>query len=213
MKWTNFKAVAWALETDKVRSKAERAVLVSLAAPADERGYTWPGKGSMASTWFMHHETVAGVIKALLVRRVISLTRQRRGDTKQVEVYRLPKCARSSNERRLETEPFKKAKDSGKVRKRFGKGVSNPPGTKNKEQRITLPSEETLSSRDILPPEDYTPLANASQSDCCFEWVYVYGKEFFPAQKANQIAATNQEFCLKAKRARRYPDGRIEEVQ
>jgi hypothetical protein len=151
----------------------------------------------MASTWFMHHETVAGVIKALLVRRGISPTRQRRGDTKQVEVYRLPKCARSSNERCLETEPFKKAKDSGKVRKRFGKGVSNPPGTKNKEQRITLPSEETLSSRDILPPEDYTPLANASQSDCCFEWVYVYGREFFPAQKANQIAAPIRNSALR----------------
>jgi hypothetical protein len=133
MNWTNYKAVRWALDTDKVHSKEERAVLVQLARHSDERGYTFPGKGHIASRWFMHHETVAGVIKSLLVRRVISPTKQRRGDTKQVEGYRLPKCARSSYERCLQTAPFKKCKGSAKVRQRFGKGVFKPTGTE--EQR------------------------------------------------------------------------------
>jgi hypothetical protein len=73
--------------------------------------------------------------------------------------------------------------------------------------------KDTFFQKDSLPSKGNTPLANANRSEGGFEWVYVYGKEFFPAQKANQIAATNEEFCLHAKRARRFPDGRIEEVQ
>jgi len=148
MRWINVKAVAWAFETDKVHSKEERAVLLSLAAPADERGYTWPGKGNMASTWFMHHETVANVIKALLVRRALFPTKKRRGDTRQVEVYRLPKCARSSYERCLQTEPSANDKDSPKVRERFGKGIFKPTGTK--EQGIKNNSEKKAEDDSLL---------------------------------------------------------------
>ena len=86
-------------------------------------------------------------------------------------------------------------------------------GKKEKNGKNALPSEETLSSRETPPSEGHTPLANANRSDRGFEFGYVYGGEFLPNQKANQLAATNEEFLLNAKRARRHGDGRIEEVR
>jgi hypothetical protein len=73
-----------------------KAVLLTFAIHANERGYTWPGVDYVASTWSMDRKTVRRQIEQLLVRRRIYRTKKRRGSTGQVKVYRLPKVTYES---------------------------------------------------------------------------------------------------------------------
>ena len=85
----NLRAVQWAYEQDDLSATA-KAVLMTFAIHADKRGYTWPGVGHIMSKWNMAKTTVCRQIKVLLVRRLISPTKKKRGATGQVKVYRLP---------------------------------------------------------------------------------------------------------------------------
>ena len=88
--WLNFRAMKWGYEQQGL-SVTSKAVLLTFAMHADARGYSWPSVERIASIWGMDRETVRRQIDALLVRRMISQTKKRRGSTGQVKVYRLPK--------------------------------------------------------------------------------------------------------------------------
>ena len=58
----NIRALQWAYAQDDLASTT-KAVLVSFAIHADERGYTWPGADHIASRWGLNPTTVARQIK------------------------------------------------------------------------------------------------------------------------------------------------------
>jgi pyocin large subunit-like protein len=110
----NLRALRWALEQEGM-STAEKAVLVSFAYHANERGYSWPSVDDIASTWQLHRTTVLRQIKALLVRHKLRATRKRVGMTRQGKVYRMPK---STYERVAQSHPLQKPEESQKGSKR-----------------------------------------------------------------------------------------------
>ena len=87
--WMNRRALQWAFEQEGLGVPA-KVVLVTFAIHANERGYTWPSVGRIASTWGMDRETVRKQIERLLVRRKLFATKKRVGSTRQVKMYRLP---------------------------------------------------------------------------------------------------------------------------
>jgi len=93
--WINFRALKWAYDQESL-PVTTKAVLITLAIHANESGYTWPGVERIASAWGMDRETIRRQIEALLVRRKVYRTKQRRGATGQVKVYRLPKITYGS---------------------------------------------------------------------------------------------------------------------
>jgi hypothetical protein len=86
----NFRALQWAYEQTDLGVTA-KAVLMTFAMHADERGYSWPGVDHIASTWGMDRKTVRRGIAALIGKRTLFRTKAHRGATGQVKVYRLPK--------------------------------------------------------------------------------------------------------------------------
>jgi Holliday junction resolvasome RuvABC ATP-dependent DNA helicase subunit len=108
----NFRALQWAYEQENL-SVTAKAVLMTFAIHANERGYTWPGVDHIAFTWGMDRETVRRQIEALLVRRMIYHTKKRRGATGQVKVYRLPKITYESGGK---SHPFENDESEGKAR-------------------------------------------------------------------------------------------------
>ena len=101
--WINLRALRWWAKQKDLGLTA-KAVLMSFAMDADERGYSFPDVGSIASTWSIDRKTVARAIKRLLGKRTLFPTKARRGATGQVKVYRLPK---SSYESGAPCPPFK----------------------------------------------------------------------------------------------------------
>jgi hypothetical protein len=86
----NLRAVQWAYAQERLTTTS-KAVLMTFAIHADQRGYTWPGVDHIATKWGMDRKTVRRQIESLLVRRMIRRTNKKRGATGQVKVYRLPK--------------------------------------------------------------------------------------------------------------------------
>jgi hypothetical protein len=76
----NIRALLWACQQDGLGVTA-KAVLMTFAMHADERGYSWPGVERIASTWGMDRHTVRRQIGALLVERKILPTKKTRGST------------------------------------------------------------------------------------------------------------------------------------
>jgi hypothetical protein len=127
----NLAAVRWAYEQDGL-SVTAKAVLMTFAIHADERGYTWPGVDRIASTWRLDTTTVRRQIKALLVRRKLCRTKKRRGWTGQVKVYRLPKI---TWERRAQCTPFEHGGSGDKGGRKAGERRAQcTPNNINKEQ-------------------------------------------------------------------------------
>jgi helix-turn-helix protein len=110
----NLRAVQWAYAQEGL-SATSKAVLMTFAIHADQRGYTWPGVDHIATKWGMDKKTVRRQIESLLVRRMIRRTNKKRGATGQVKVYRLPKityerggkCTPFENEQRVPKESHK----------------------------------------------------------------------------------------------------------
>jgi hypothetical protein len=130
MSWINLAALNYALEYD-AESKDQRIVLFELAYHSDDRGYTWPSTKGIAIRWRMDRETVRSQIKALIVKRAIFHTKKRRGDTRQIKVYRMPKFTWASGS---QTAPLSGGEETAKGRQRGGEGVAKPPRTRNKEE-------------------------------------------------------------------------------
>jgi hypothetical protein len=86
----SLRATQWAYDQEGLSATA-KAVLMTFAIHANDRGYTWPGVDHIASRWGMDRKTVRRQIEVLLVRRLICRTKKRVGATGQVKVYRLPK--------------------------------------------------------------------------------------------------------------------------
>jgi hypothetical protein len=86
----NLRAFRWAYEQEGL-SMTAKAVLLTFAVHANERGYTWPGVSHIAATWCIDPTTVRRQIRLLLVRRLICRTKKRVGMTGQGKVYRMPK--------------------------------------------------------------------------------------------------------------------------
>jgi len=120
-----------------------KAVLITLAIHANESGYTWPGVERIASAWGMDRETVRRQVEALLVRRKIYRTKQRRGATGQVKVYRLPKITYESG---------------GKARDK--RGISGGKSTPNNDNNRTTNKYHDASK----PLGNSTPVARANGS-------------------------------------------------
>ena len=91
----NLRATQWAYDQEGLSATA-KAVLMTFAIHANDRGYTWPGVDHIASRWGMDRKTVRRQIEVLLVRRLICRTKKRVGATGQVKVYRLPKVTYES---------------------------------------------------------------------------------------------------------------------
>jgi hypothetical protein len=102
---------------------------MTFALHADQRGYTWPGVDHIAFTWRLHRATVRRAISSLLVRRTICRTKQTRGTTGQVKVYRMPRAAREAVQPRPLSERPKRTQSGHKA---AYKRSPNVP-----EQRIT----------------------------------------------------------------------------
>jgi hypothetical protein len=130
----SWRAEAWAWEREDLNVTA-KAVLLTLARHADERGYTWPSANRIAFTWGMDRETVRRQIDLLLVRRLISRTNKRCGMTGQVKVFRLPKC---TWERGGKSQSFEHNESEGKERDKSGirGGKSSTNNDNDKEKRI-----------------------------------------------------------------------------
>jgi len=127
----NFRAVQWAYEQDDLNVTA-KAVLMTFARHANERGYSWPGVERIAFTWGMDRETVRRQIEALLVRRKVYRTKKRRGATGQVKVYRLPKITYESGGK---CRSFGNHESGGKARDK--RGVSGGKSAPNNDNDIT----------------------------------------------------------------------------
>ena len=92
MNWINLPALEYALFEYDADSKEERIVVVELYYHSDPlSGYTYPSVKGIARRWGMDRETVRDHFTALLVKRAIFATKKRRGETRQIKVYRLPK--------------------------------------------------------------------------------------------------------------------------
>ena len=102
----NLRALRWAYEEADLKLAA-RAVLMSFALHANEKGYTYPSLEFIADRWGMDRKTVRRQIEVLLVRRKIYHTKKRCGSTGQVKVYRLPKITYGSGGKctRFESDP------------------------------------------------------------------------------------------------------------
>src|SRR5215831_19279225 len=150
----NFRAMQWAYEQDDLNVTA-KAVLVTFAVHANERGYSWPGVERIASTWGMDRETVRRQIERLLVRRKIYRTKKRCGATGQVKVYRLPKITYESGGKRR---CFEKNGSGGKARDKRGisGGKSAPNNRIIEERKKNHDASKALGNS--------TPLASANGS-------------------------------------------------
>lgn len=129
--WINFRALQWACNQEGLHVTA-KAVLITLAMHANESGYTWPGVERIASEWEMDRETVRRQIETLLVRRKIYRTKQRRGATGQVKVYRLPKITYQSGDK---CRPFGTHESGDKARDK--RGISGGKSAPNNDNDIT----------------------------------------------------------------------------
>ena len=125
-----------------------KAVLITLAIHANESGYTWPGVERIASAWGMDRETVRRQVEALLVRRKIYRTKQRRGATGQVKVYRLPKITYESGG---------KARDKRGISggKSTPNNEHNEQGTKNNDEFKTLGNSIPAALSSVLHPSGF----------------------------------------------------------
>jgi Helix-turn-helix domain len=108
----SWQALQFALRCDKHESTTERVVLIEYANHADDRGYTWPSKRFIASVCRLHHATVARATDALIAKKLIFRTKKRRGNTRQVEVFRMPKCTYESG---LQSDASKSTQSVGKA--------------------------------------------------------------------------------------------------
>lgn len=108
----SWQALQFALRCDKQESTTERVVLIEYANHADDRGYTWPSKRFIASVCRLHHATVARATDALIAKKLIFRTKKRRGNTRQVEVFRMPKCTYESG---LQSDASKSTQSVGKA--------------------------------------------------------------------------------------------------
>jgi hypothetical protein len=132
--WINLRAVQWAYEQELADiGLSARVILITLALHANAAGYTWPGIRFIADKWGMDRETVRRGIRALLDRRVIYLTKKRRGATGQVRVYRLPKITYESGGK---SRPFESNGRGAKARDKRGiRGGESIPNNDDKEEK------------------------------------------------------------------------------
>jgi Helix-turn-helix domain len=127
----NIRAVQWAYDQNDL-GVTGKAVLLTFAMHANQQGYSYPGVEFIASTWGMDRATVRRQIKALLVRRKISRTKQRRGATGQVKVYRLPRITYESGGK---CRPFENHESGSKARRKGG--ISGGKFTPNNDNNKT----------------------------------------------------------------------------
>jgi hypothetical protein len=134
----NIRAVQWAYEQDDLNVTA-KAVLITFAMHANERGYSWPGVERIASKWGMDRETVRRQIEVLLVRRKIYGTKKKCGATGQVKVYRLPKSTWGSGGK---CRSFGNVESGGIARDKRGvSGGKSTPNNEHDEQRTKKNNE------------------------------------------------------------------------
>jgi len=131
MSWINLAAMNYALEYE-AETATQRIVLFELAYHSEERGYTWPSSKFIAIRWRLDRGTVRRQIKALIGRRAIFNTKKRRGNTRQIKVYRMPKF---TWERGSQSTPLSDGEGGRKRGIRGAKGGHSHPRTMNKEQR------------------------------------------------------------------------------
>jgi hypothetical protein len=144
--WINLRALQWAYDQTEL-TVTTKAILMTFALHVDERGYTWPGVDHIASTWRMDRKTVRRGIDDLISLGKLFTTKQRRGATGQVKVYRLPKITWESGGKRT---PFQKSERVPKEScKRPISGGGFPP---NKEQGI----RNNTPYGEHIPSERYT---------------------------------------------------------
>lgn len=157
----NLRALRWAYDQNDLGVTA-KAILVTFAIHADQRGYTWPSVDRIAFTWQLDRRTVRRQIEALLVRRRICRTKKRCGFTGQVKVYRLPKIAWESGggmHRFENTESWHEAK----TKRGQSSGEMHPEHNNNKQ---TSKSPPTPTGGNATP----TASTKAThQSDVCVE--------------------------------------------
>jgi hypothetical protein len=158
----NVRALRWAYEREELGVTA-KAVLVTFAIHANERGYTWPGVERIASTWGMDRETVRRQIDALLVRRMIYSTKKRYGATGQVKAYRLPKITYESGGK---SHPFENDGSGGKGRDKRGiRGGKSAPniGIGNKQKPDDTRAH--AHTREAAPPESSSSISVLNSQD------------------------------------------------
>lgn len=157
MNWINLGALDWAFEYD-VDSAAQRIVLVEFAYHSDERGYTWPSALGIASKWHLDRKTVAGAIDELLVRHAFSDTKKRRGKTRQIKVYRMPKITWG---RYSQTDAFKKGQG---VQKMSAKCPESGCQTDTNKEKGTRNNQEKRAGGNSEPSLGNGPLASTLSS-------------------------------------------------
>jgi hypothetical protein len=140
MSWINLAAMNYALEYE-AETATQRIVLFELAYHSDERGYTWPSSKFIAIRWRLDRGTVRRQFKALIVRRAIFNTKKRRGNTRQIKVYRMPKF---TWERGSQSTPLSDGEGRRKGGIRGAKGVHSHPRTMNNEQRTNDDDSKAL---------------------------------------------------------------------
>jgi hypothetical protein len=153
----NWRAMDWAYE-QKGLTTVEREVLMSFAYHADKDGYSYPAVHTIASTSHINRPTVRRAIRSLLVRRKLCRTKERRGTTGQVKVYRLPK---STYESGIETTPLKTAKADSKRIESGYQAVSKRPRTDDDDNRHQKKSVLHTTGNSIV-----TAPAKVSGKDC-----------------------------------------------
>jgi helix-turn-helix protein len=156
----NFRAVQWAYEQHDLNVTA-KAVLMTFAMHANERGYSYPGVERIASTWGMDRETVRRQIEALLVRRKIYGTKKRCGATGQVKIYRLPKITYESSGKRHR---FQENGSGGKARDKRGisGGKSTPNNDNNRTKNKYYDASKALGNSTTLAPANDSPKSVSS---------------------------------------------------
>jgi hypothetical protein len=128
----NLRALRWAYEQEGL-SVTSKAVLLTFAIHANDRGYSWPGVDHIASTWRMDRKTVRRQIEQLIASRKIFRTKKRCGYTGQVKVYRLPKITYESggkstrlhNEESVDKESLKSPISGGEFPPNKEQGTQN----------------------------------------------------------------------------------------
>jgi len=158
--WINFRALQWAYDQGGLPVTA-KAVLITLAIHANESGYTWPGVERIASAWDMDRETVRRQIEALLVRRKVYRTKQRRGATGQVKVYRLPKITYESGGK---CRPFGNHESGDKARDKRGirGGKSTPNNDNDRTTNKYHDGSKALGNSTSLAPANGSPKSVSS---------------------------------------------------
>jgi hypothetical protein len=152
--WFNFHALQWAYDQNDLGVTA-KAVLLTFAIHANHQGYSYPAVESIASSWGMDRDTVRRQINVLLVRRLIYLTKKRRGATGQVKVYRLPKITYESGGK---SRPFEKEESGDKAGHK--RGISGGKSTPNNDNNRTTNKYHNTSKA----LGNSTPLAPANDS-------------------------------------------------